>query len=85
MPPLPAAMEKIAAQKIFAGQFDFRSAWIYSVEINLRDLASYFAWRKSATHSTCCVCGNMSSGCTRISSKTPSQHKMFKSRAIVAG
>ena len=62
-----------------------------SVELMRLRLAS-FVWvtyattaRRSATHSTCCVCGNMSSGVTFASVKTPSAHKMFKSRAIVAG
>src|SRR6185295_16276077 len=41
--------------------------------------------RNSATHSICWVCGNMSSGITCFSSKTSSEHKMFKSRANVAG
>src|SRR5688572_8182547 len=43
------------------------------------------AERNSATHSTCCVCGNMSNGITCFSSKTPDEAKMFKSRARVAG
>src|SRR6202021_2653689 len=41
--------------------------------------------RKSATHSTCWVWGNISKGCTCAKLKTQSPHKMFKSRATVAG
>src|SRR5664280_1839886 len=79
--------EKDADKSIFLPEFGLRrhaSGRIETMGVHLA--RSYSALqRTSATHSTCWVWGNISSGITRTNSKTLSRHKMFKSRAMVAG